>query len=140
MSDVLWNKTAGLCGRINGMWIDDFENRDGTRSSSLLGFVNSWEASSLTGKDAICVLFFIFCKRLFSFSLIEMACLCPIIPIEQCKSNPNEKHACKWDTAEDQLVSTEATKMCEHLLKDEKFEKCRNVSVELVQFVTTTSR
>ena len=54
-----------------------------------------------------------------------MACLCP----EQCQSNPNEKHACKWDTAEDQHVSTEATKMCEHLLKDEKFEKCRGVSI-----------
>ena len=49
VSDALWNKTAGLCGRINGMWVDDFESRDGTRSSSLLGFVNSWEASSLTG-------------------------------------------------------------------------------------------
>ena len=49
VSDVLWNRTAGLCGRINGFWMDDFENRDGTRSSSLLGFVNSWEASGLTG-------------------------------------------------------------------------------------------
>lgn len=47
---MLWNRTAGLCGRINGMWVDDFENRDGTRSSSLLGFVNSWEANSLTGQ------------------------------------------------------------------------------------------
>lgn len=49
VNHALWNRTAGLCGRINGMWVDDFENRDGTRSSSLLGFVNSWEASGLTG-------------------------------------------------------------------------------------------
>ena len=33
--------------RINGFWVDDFENRDGTRSSSLLGFANSWEANGL---------------------------------------------------------------------------------------------
>ena len=105
------------------MWWDDFENRDGTRSSSLLGFVNSWEASGLTGNTLGSHLFLLPC---FLFShLIEMACLCP----EQCQSNPNEKHACKWDTAEDQHVSTEATKMCEHLLKDEKFEKCRGVSI-----------
>lgn len=47
--------------------------------------------------------------------------------LEQCQSNPNEKHACKWDTPEDQQVSNEATQLCEHLLKDEKFEKCRKV-------------
>jgi hypothetical protein len=35
------------------MWVDDFENRDGTRGSSLLGFVNSWEASGLTGMQNV---------------------------------------------------------------------------------------
>ena len=43
--------------------------------------------------------------------------------------NANEKHACKWDTAEDQMVATEATRLCERVLHDDKFEKCRQVSV-----------
>lgn len=51
--------------------------------------------------------------------------------LEQCQSDSNEKHACKWDTPEDQQVSNEATQMCEHLLKDEKFEKCRKVNYTL---------
>ena len=49
VSEALWNRTTGLCGRINGFWSDDFENRDGSRSSNLLGFVNSWEADSTDG-------------------------------------------------------------------------------------------
>lgn len=49
VSEALWNRTTGLCGRINGFWSDDFENRDGSRSLNLLGFVNSWEADSTDG-------------------------------------------------------------------------------------------
>ena len=41
------------------------ENRDGTRRSSLLGFVNSWEASGLTGNTLGNHLFLLPC--FFSF-------------------------------------------------------------------------
>ena len=49
LGEALWNKTAGLCGRMNGFWSDDFESRDGSRPETLIDFVNSWEADTLTG-------------------------------------------------------------------------------------------
>ena len=44
--ESLWNRTSGLCGRINGYWADDFQSRDGRNSANLLAFVNSWQADS----------------------------------------------------------------------------------------------
>ena len=46
---------------------------------------------------------------------------------ENCQFTSNEKHSCKWDTKTDQTVSSEATTMCEKLLKDPRFEPCRKV-------------
>lgn len=72
----------------------------------------------------VAILFSVFSPVfLFFYFLIDNRRVYP----DQCQSNPNEKHACKWDTPQDQQVSNEATQMCEHLLKDEKFEKCRKV-------------
>ena len=42
LGEALWNKTAGLCGRINAFSSDDFESRDGSTPETLIDFVNSW--------------------------------------------------------------------------------------------------
>lgn len=95
-----------------------------------------WQVCTmLRFENAICfqlcfwTLFFFFFGVLFCIFLINNRRLYP----DQCLSNPNEKHACKWDTPQDQQVSNEATQMCERILKDEKFEKCRKVCTHMDQ-------
>jgi hypothetical protein len=51
VSEALWNKTGGLCGRIDGYTLNDFELKDGSREQSVLPFVNSWEVDILGGNN-----------------------------------------------------------------------------------------
>ncbi|KAG8236359.1 hypothetical protein J437_LFUL016579, partial [Ladona fulva] len=47
VTEKMWNKTAGLCGRIDGRAGNDLENIDGSTPSSILEFANSWEVHEL---------------------------------------------------------------------------------------------
>ncbi|XP_068082174.1 hemocytin [Anabrus simplex] len=47
VSESLWNKTVGLCGRIDGYPENDQETKDGTISTYLIPFVNTWQVDTL---------------------------------------------------------------------------------------------
>lgn len=44
-SELLWNRTSGLCGRHNGNPYDDFEDKSGQTSRTLEEFSNAWSQS-----------------------------------------------------------------------------------------------
>ena len=45
------------------------------------------------------------------------------IIIDGCVSGPDDKHAC----SQDETVSNAASRMCDRLMKDPKFNQCRKV-------------
>lgn len=56
VSESLWNKTAGLCGRMNGDVSDDETTRNNKHPQSIAMFASSWKILNLGGK----YIFFLF--------------------------------------------------------------------------------
>lgn len=48
-SESLWNRTTGLCGRMNGDSDDDLVEKDGSRSSNLGSLTSSWRVERIGG-------------------------------------------------------------------------------------------
>lgn len=49
ITNLLKNKTCGLCGKFDGSVLNDFETSDGTITDSVEVFVNSWAMTNLGG-------------------------------------------------------------------------------------------
>ncbi|GLH02043.1 Hemocytin [Gryllus bimaculatus] len=47
VKEHLWNRTAGLCGRIDGYPANDFQMKDGEIASRIVPFANSWQVEEL---------------------------------------------------------------------------------------------
>jgi hypothetical protein len=73
VTENLWNRTAGLCGLLDGRVDNDFTSKDGSSSHSLSSFISSWKVKPLGGGHISVVHFFFFSSSLFlsffSFSL-----------------------------------------------------------------------
>jgi len=50
VSEVLWNRTAGLCGLLDGVEGNDWAYADGSSETQLNTFLKAWEASALGRK------------------------------------------------------------------------------------------
>lgn len=55
VEESLWNKTAGLCGRLDGDITNDILAKDETIPKNIITLASSWQADSLGG---IKILFF----------------------------------------------------------------------------------
>lgn len=51
LSESLWDKTGGLCGRMNGDINDDKTTRDNKRSQNIAVFAAAWKVLNLGGKN-----------------------------------------------------------------------------------------
>lgn len=50
ISEVLWNRTGGLCGRRDGVIDNDWSYSDGSTENSLSAFLQAWQAKLLGGE------------------------------------------------------------------------------------------
>lgn len=49
VTESLWNRSAGLCGLLDGRAENDFMSKDGSSAHSLSSFINSWNVKPLGG-------------------------------------------------------------------------------------------
>lgn len=54
----MWNRTAGLCGRIDGYSDTDFLTKEGVRPNSVVTLAKSWLVESLDGKKLTLLIFY----------------------------------------------------------------------------------
>ncbi|KAK8736430.1 hypothetical protein OTU49_004997, partial [Cherax quadricarinatus] len=47
ISELQWNRTAGLCGRCDGHPENDWSYPDGTSETNIDSFLRSWQANTL---------------------------------------------------------------------------------------------
>ncbi|XP_014469310.1 PREDICTED: hemocytin isoform X2 [Dinoponera quadriceps] len=116
-SESMWNKTAGLCGTMNGDPDDDFLTKSGTHTKSISTLADSWRVSNLGEtcddysntqhacevRDDLAQNAFKFCVKLLSnrkfkpcahtinFSELSEACLWDYCA---CKNSDRKKCAC----------------------------------------------
>lgn len=53
VSEVLWNRTGGLCGRRDGVQDNDWSYSDGTTENNLNAFLQAWQAKLLGGEYVV---------------------------------------------------------------------------------------
>ena len=49
ISELLWNKTSGLCGRHDGLISNDWGYNDGTTESDFDTFIKNWQSDTIQG-------------------------------------------------------------------------------------------
>ena len=49
VSELLWNRTAGLCGRLDDNKDNDWGYSDGSIETNLHTFLGAWQANTLGG-------------------------------------------------------------------------------------------
>jgi hypothetical protein len=49
VTESLWNRSAGLCGLLDGRAENDYMSKDGSSTHSLSSFINSWKVKPLGG-------------------------------------------------------------------------------------------
>jgi hypothetical protein len=49
VTESLWNRTAGLCGLLDGGVENDFTSKDSSSAHSLSSFISSWKVKPLGG-------------------------------------------------------------------------------------------
>ncbi|KAK8736429.1 hypothetical protein OTU49_004996, partial [Cherax quadricarinatus] len=47
ISELLWNRTSGLCGRRDGSDTNDWSYADGTEETNMNSFLQAWQAKTL---------------------------------------------------------------------------------------------
>lgn len=50
---MLWNRTSGLCGLLDGVKDNDWTYADGSSETHLPTFLKSWEATAIGGGHAV---------------------------------------------------------------------------------------
>ena len=51
VSEVLWNRTGGLCGQRDGVQDNDWSYSDGSTEYSLSAFLQAWQAKHVGGES-----------------------------------------------------------------------------------------
>lgn len=49
VKENLWNRTEGLCGKIDGYSENDFEAKDGSTPKSVVTLATSWQIDTVGG-------------------------------------------------------------------------------------------
>lgn len=55
VKENLWNRTEGLCGKIDGNPENDLKTKDGITPKSLVTLATSWQADTLNGISSMVV-------------------------------------------------------------------------------------
>lgn len=113
-SESLWNRTAGLCGNMNGDNTDDMTSKDGARPKSIVTLASSWKAQSIGGT------LFIDDK---SFSPLASIYKRFVSLSETCDEYPSIEHSCNARAE----VADEASRFCSTLLADRRYQVCSSV-------------
>ncbi|XP_069683352.1 hemocytin isoform X2 [Periplaneta americana] len=100
VTESLWNRTAGLCGLLDGRTSNDFMSKDGSAVHRLTSFINSWKVKPLGAEQ------------------------CASTPVEAHACTRFKIHA---DEEEHFQLAEAATAFCNKLLTDPRFAACRNV-------------
>ncbi|PNF36643.1 hypothetical protein B7P43_G19101, partial [Cryptotermes secundus] len=96
----LWNRTAGLCGLLDGRVANDFTSKDSSSAHSLSSFINSWKVEPL-GADQ---------------------CTSPPVETHACG-----RYKVHDDEEEHFQLESAATTFCNKLLQNPSFSACRAV-------------
>jgi hypothetical protein len=100
VTESLWNRSAGLCGLLDGRAENDFMSKDGSTAHSLSSFINSWNVKPLGGDH----------------------CSSPPVETHTCG-----RYKIHDDEEEHFQLESAATTFCNKLLNDTRFMACRNV-------------
>ena len=58
VSELQWNRTAGLCGRLDDNPDNDWGHSDVTTEDNLMDFAQAWQANTIGGKHMLILLNF----------------------------------------------------------------------------------
>ncbi|KDR23192.1 Hemocytin, partial [Zootermopsis nevadensis] len=100
VTESLWNRSAGLCGLLDGRIENDFTSKDGSSAHSISSFINSWKVKALEAEQ------------------------CASSPVETPACGRYNLHR---DEEKHFQVENAATNFCNKLLQDPRFAACRAV-------------